>query len=262
MRVQAQAEATGGVRQFAQQRRWQRERRCSRGDHHAAHRVRGVLVVQRFQPFDIADHLLKAFRLQRGFREARMGAGRFQRAATAQDKAQAKLIRQIEQQITGLGAAVGVVEIMVISARRHARQQQFDHAQPCSDSRQLRGKPVQTRVGHAGQPALQILIQACGYGFEQVLEQMVVSVDPARIDHAVSRVDHPFTGLCLQVGGHRGDAPVDHADVHGAGPRAGAAQAGHHRNRVLDQDVLKLSHGQLQTKGCARRICWRWFPAR
>ncbi|MNL11404.1 hypothetical protein D3C87_1322380 [compost metagenome] len=248
MRVQAQAEATGGVRQFPKQRRRQRERRCGGRHHHPAHRIRGVLVIPRLQAFNIADHLIQGFRLQRGFREPGMGAGGLQRTATAQHKTQAELIGHVEQQVARLGGAVGVVEVMVIGAGRHPRQQQFGHAQPCGDARQLRREPVEARVGHARQPALQILIQTFRHGFEQILEQVMVSVDPARIDHRMTRIDHPFAGLRFKVGRHFGDAAVDDPNINGTGPGTGAAQAGHHRHGVFDQDVLNVSHGRLQSE--------------
>jgi hypothetical protein len=60
-------------------------------------KARGVLVIPRFQPLDIADHLLEAFRLQRRFREARVRAGGFQRTTATQHKAQPELIGQIKQ---------------------------------------------------------------------------------------------------------------------------------------------------------------------
>ncbi|MNI86894.1 hypothetical protein D3C73_1440310 [compost metagenome] len=76
----------------------------------------------------------------------------------------------------------------------------------------------------------------------------MMGVDPARIHHRMARVDHPLTGLRFKACGHFGDTPVDDADVHGAGPGPWATQAGHHRRRVLDQDVLQLSHGRLQSE--------------
>ncbi|MNC41528.1 hypothetical protein D3C75_902970 [compost metagenome] len=76
-------------------------------------------MIARLEPFDVTDHLVEGFWLQRGFREPRVGTGRLQRAAPAQDETQAECFGHVEQQVTGLGGAVGMVEVMVIGAGRH-----------------------------------------------------------------------------------------------------------------------------------------------
>ncbi|MNF95945.1 hypothetical protein D3C84_787190 [compost metagenome] len=85
-------------------------------------------MVQRFEPFDVTDHLLKRLRLQRRFRESRMSAGGFQCAAPAQHKTHPERVSRVEQQVAGLRCAVGVIEVMVIGAGRYPRQQQLGHA--------------------------------------------------------------------------------------------------------------------------------------
>jgi len=192
-------------------------------------------VIARLQPLDVREHLVERLGLQRGAREARMIARRLQRTAAAQHEAHAEAGRFVEQQVAGLGGAARVIQVVMIGAGRDARQQQFGEAEPRGDARERRREARDARIGHRREPCLQIGVDAGRHRFQQVLEQMVMRVDPARIDDAVARVDHTLAGLRREIGRDRFDPAVADAQVGAGEPRGGARAAAHDRERAANQ---------------------------
>ncbi|CAM3227819.1 hypothetical protein CUTA107171_17030 [Cupriavidus taiwanensis] len=233
MQPQVHAAAKGG--QFAQQGGRQREGWGRRGHHHAAQAVGGGVVVAGFQALDIGQHFVQRLGHQRGGAHAGMIGGRLDRAASAQHQAHAQLFSDFEQHVAGFRAVAVVIQVVMVGASGGAGEQQLGHAQPHRGAEDFGGEARQARVGDRGQPLLEPDVHAAGHGLQQVLEQVVVGVDPAWVDHAARGVEHGFAVVAWQDGADLGDAAVADADVGGAGARGIAGTAGHHGGSVADQ---------------------------
>ena len=162
-------------------------------------------------------------------------------AAAAQHEAQAELLGFLEHHGRGVEGHARVVVVLVVGHRAAARQRQLHQPHARGDAQRLLAvEEAPVRHRHRSEPRHQRLVDARGHALEQALEQVVVGVDPARVDDAAGGVEHTLAGL----GGQRADGGDDaaaHADVGAARGAHGVAAAGPQVGGALQQQGV--SHG-------------------
>ncbi len=141
------------------------------------------------------------------------------------------------QAVEGMSEAV---DIMVVGDGAAARAQQLDHADGGGqlDFGGVEMAPIAIR--HRVQPGCQGLVDPARHALEQRLEQVVVGVDPAGVDHAVGGVEHARAVGLGQAAAHRGDHAVLHQQVARFGARGRAGKTGQHAGGIADQRCLAL----------------------
>ena len=234
-----------------------------RGDRtdHAPHRPRAGLVEALHVLLDGGHEGVQ--RLRCGLRR-RCHVGRLARhrlAATAQHETLAEPLGLVEDHGRGVEGHAGVVVVLVVGHRGAARQQQFDQAHARRHAQRMFVVEV-AAVGHRHrrQPGQQREVDARRNALEQALEQVVVGVDPARVDHAAGRVDHAFAGLGDQAADGLDDAAA-HAQVGATrGAYRGARQAGHQVRGATHQQGV--SHASLRFRASRPGPSGRAPPSR
>ena len=143
----------------------------------------------------------------------------------------------VEEHGRRVEAHARVVDVVVVGDGAAARAHQLDHADARGQPQRGFVEAAAVRIGHGLEPGRQRRIDAGRHALQQRLEQVVVGVDPARVDHAVGGVEHPFARLGAQAAAHLVDqAVVADAQVAGGAARAVVRRAaGEHGRGIADQ---------------------------
>ena len=121
---------------------------------------------------------------------------------------------------------------------------QFDQANARGEAKALLVKRAAIAIGHGTQPGSQTLVDTCGNAFEQRLKQVMVGIDPRRVDHANGGIQHSLAGLGLQ-GADGADAAVDDTDIRPGVARRRTGQAGEDGAGVTYQPAIFKLHVRL-----------------
>lgn len=217
MGMQADAHLARGLGEADQFLGRDRIRRRGRRHDHAAHGVGRGIVEARHVFFDAGEELLVALGLER-LGQALLEVAGLGLAAAAEHEAQAELVGLVEEDGAAVEGHVGVVDVVVVGDGARARAHEFDQADARGEPEHVSVHVLAEAVGRGGEPGGERQVDAGGGVLEQALEEMVVGVDPGRIDDAAAAVDDLFARLGLELA-DLGDQAVDDADV-GAGMTA------------------------------------------
>ena len=209
------------------------ESRCGRRHHYLPEWSRPGLMVAGHEFLDVADDTVDGLRLHGLWKIA--GPGLDGGGAAAEHEANAEFLCHFEQRRAAFGTDAGGVDVVMVGAGRGAGEQQLGQPYLRGDPKQVRTHAPESRLRDGAQPLRQRLIDALRHTLDNALEEMMVSVDPAGIDHAAASVEALFFWQRRQLRRHLLDNPAPNADVHAAGAGGGTLLAGHHSLGSLNQ---------------------------
>ncbi|RMR10219.1 hypothetical protein ALP92_05128 [Pseudomonas syringae pv. primulae] len=241
--VQTNAQTPGGPGGFPQVLRGHGVGRAGGRNHHPAPGISGGIVVAPHQTLDVVQVLLQGFRPR--CRPA-FGLTHLRRPAPAQHKTQPQAFGFLEQHLGAVELHARQVQVMVVGDGGAAGARQFHQADARCQAKALLVEQATVAIGDRPQPRPQALVDAGGNALEQRLEQVMVGVDPCRIDHAIPGIQHTLPGQGWQ-GTEGGNAAVDDADVRPGMARRRAGQAGENRAGVAYQPAVLKVHMRLHT---------------
>ena len=225
-------------------------RRDGAGD--TAHRHRTGVVITMHVALNRGEKGVERLRHHLRWRVGVNTGARLGLPATAQHHAHTEFFGFVKHRSRRIEWHAGPVVILMIGNRGAAGQQQLDDADARGQAQRLfRIKVAAIRHRHCAEPGHQREIDAGRDALDQTLEQMMVGIDPARIDHAAGGVNH---ALARQGGkpADRRDHTAAHADVAGARRQAhrSAGQPGERMRRTAHHQIVHctlprcLSHAQ------------------